>query len=130
MTVHIDAELTPAQVRELEALPAQSWFTSFTFRNAASPVHPNRKLAENNELKKSLVGDWIERTVKGKQVLDLFCANGAFSFLAAQSGAQRVVGIDFSPERIDCANFVASVFPQDCEFEFRTGDVYRLDQAV
>jgi tRNA/tmRNA/rRNA uracil-C5-methylase (TrmA/RlmC/RlmD family) len=64
-------------------------------------------LEANNEMKRRLVSPWIRSQVKGKRVLDLFCANGAFSVEAALAGAREVVGVDFSPERVDCARFLA-----------------------
>ena len=77
----------------MESIPATSWFTPVIWRNAASPTHPKRRLAENNEMKQAMTADWISKAVKGKCVLDLFSANGAFSFLAAFVGAKSVVGV-------------------------------------
>lgn len=47
-------------------------------------------------------------------------------FLAAQAGAREVVGVEFSPERVECARFLASTLQTDCKIDFRVGDVYRL----
>jgi 2-polyprenyl-3-methyl-5-hydroxy-6-metoxy-1,4-benzoquinol methylase len=80
-------------------------------------------------LKKKLVLPWIKSKVQGKRVLDLFCANGAFSFEAALAGAREVVGVEFSEDRIQCARFIASTFPGKVECavpNFLTGDVYEL----
>ena len=90
----------------MSRLPAESWFTSVDFKNASSPRHPSsKKLEANNEMKRGLVSSWIRSQVKGERVLDLFCANGAFSVEAAIAGAREVVGVDFSQERVDCARF-------------------------
>lgn len=110
------------------AIPATSWFTQINFANASSPKHPQAHLAVNNDYKQQLLSDWIAQTVKGKRVLDLFSANGGFSFLAAQGGAREVVGVEFSEERVSCANFVAKTLKLECRLEFRVGDVYKINE--
>ena len=111
-------------------IPAEAWFTSVDFKNAASPRHPvsERALEANNEMKRRLVLPWIQDQVRGKRVLDLFCANGTFSLEAALAGAKEVVGVDFSPERVECARFLAGTLDGrvDCSFDFMSGDVYEL----
>ena len=81
-----------------------------------------------NEMKRRLVLSWIKEKVEGKRVLDLFCANGAFSVEAALAGAREVVGVEFSPERIECARFLAGTLEGkvDCSLNFMVGDVYGL----
>jgi tRNA (mo5U34)-methyltransferase len=129
MAVHIDTELSQSQIAAMAAIPATSWFTQIRFRNAHSPLHPTPYLAVNNEMKQAMVHDWISDHVVGKRVLDLFCANGGFSFLAALAGASEVVGVDFSQERIQCAQFVASAIESElnCKLEFRQGDIYEIE---
>jgi 2-polyprenyl-3-methyl-5-hydroxy-6-metoxy-1,4-benzoquinol methylase len=59
----------------------------------------------------------------------LFCANGAFSFEASLAGAKEVVGMEFSPDRVECAQFIASTFTGKtncCAPSFVTGNVYDL----
>lgn len=126
MTLRLDVELTEDQKTAMAAIPATSWFTGVVFRNATSPVHPDRKLAENNEMKKAMVHDWVVRSVKGKRVLDLFSANGAFAFMAALAGAKEVVGVEYSEERIECAKFIAGTIQTDCSIQFKCGDIYRI----
>ena len=113
---------------------AESWFTAVDFRNASSPRHPisELQLDANHVMKQQLMNPWIRKHVKGKSVLDLFCANGVFSVESALAGAKRVVGIDFSPERVECARFLASVIEDrvDCSFDFVAGDVYNLSKLV
>lgn len=128
MTLRLDIELTDSQKAAMAAIPPTSWFTPVVYRNARSPIHPNRRLVENNEMKQALVTDWITQSVKGKRVLDLFSANGAFSFIAALGGAREVVGVEYSEERIKCAEFVASTIPSDSKIVFRHGDVYKITE--
>ncbi|MGD7037443.1 class I SAM-dependent methyltransferase [Methylotuvimicrobium buryatense] len=127
MAVRLDIELTESEKAAMAAIPSTSWFTQFIYRNAESPVHPNRKLAENNEMKQAMVSDWVTESVKGKRVLDLFSANGGFSIMAALAGAKEVVGVEFSEERIKCAQFIASTLKSDCKIEFIHGDVYQIE---
>jgi tRNA (mo5U34)-methyltransferase len=126
MTLQLDIELTDRQKAAMSIIPANSWFTQVVYRNAQSPLHPERRLAENNELKQAMVIDWITASVKNKRVLDLFAANGTFSFLAALSNAREVVGLEFSEDRVKCAEFVASTFQSDCKVIFKHGDVYKI----
>ena len=78
-----------------------------------------------------LYDDLLRRAVPGKRVLDLFCANGAFSIEAGLAGAAEVVGVAFSPERVEVARFLADAVSGSvpCRFEFRKEDVYRLADA-
>ena len=126
MPLHLDFDLSPAQQDEMRKIPATPWFTNIIFRNAASPVHPDAKLVANNDMKLKMTEDWIRQSVKGKTVLDLFSANGAFSILAAEAGAKKVVGVEFSEERVECARWLASTVKSDCDIEFIVGDVYKL----
>ena len=128
MPLKLNVELTEEQRSTLATIPATSWFTQVVYRNVSSPAHPHRELIENNEMKIAMVQDWIARAVPGRRVLDLFCANGAFSVMAAQAGAKEVVGLDFAEERIRCAKFVAGTIQADCSMEFRHGDVYRIGE--
>ncbi|MHC1742031.1 MAG: class I SAM-dependent methyltransferase [Syntrophobacteraceae bacterium] len=126
MTLKLNIELTDDQKQAMAEFPPAFWFTQVVYRNAESPIHPNRRLAENNEMKQSLLTDWIMDAVKGKRVLDLFSANGAFACLAALGGAREVVGVEFSEDRVKCAEFVAGTLNTDCRIQFRHGDVYKI----
>ena len=128
MAVRIPIDLTENEMAAMAAIPSTSWFTQFIFQNTRSPNHPNQSLATNNETKLAMVNDWITKYVKGKRVLDLFSANGGFSFVAALAGAKEVVGVEYSQERIECADFVASTIRarSNMRVEFRQGDVYDI----
>ena len=126
MPLHLDYDLTPDQQAQMAQIPATDWFTNVVFRNAASPIHPDAKLVANNDMKLKMTEDWIRQNVRGKTVLDLFSANGAFSVLAAEAGAKKVVGVEFSAERVECARWLASTVKTDCDIQFIVGDVYKL----
>jgi SAM-dependent methyltransferase len=129
-----DVELSPNQLEELARTDPKAWFTGVEFANARSPVHPEAKwLEENNSHKQAMVGSWISQVVPGRRVLDTFCANGVFSFLAAQEGAKSVTGVDFEGNRIDAANLVVRLLAETghaLNAEFRVADVYRLAETV
>jgi len=126
MAVQLDIDLTESEKATMAAIPATSWFTPFVYRNAMSPVDPDRSLAENNEMKQAMVNDWLTQYVKGKRVLDLFSANGGFSVIAALAGAKEVVGMEDSEERIKCAEFVVSTIQSQYRIKFIQGDVYNI----
>ena len=134
MPHYLDVELSKNKKAEMADTPEEAWFTAVDFRNAKSPRHPgfDAQLEANNEMKRELILPWITSVVEGKRVLDLFCANGAFSAEAALAGAKEVVGIDFSPERIEVAQFLASTLEDSvaCNFTFMSGDVYELPNLV
>jgi tRNA (mo5U34)-methyltransferase len=130
VTLTLDIELTPEELRRLGDTDPKWWFTQISFANGESPRHPKFEALEaNNEFKRGLVLDWLERVAPGARVLDTFCANGAFSFEAARLGATRVLGVDFDPPRIECAELVAGFLAahgRGTVPEFRSGNVYEL----
>ena len=134
MTIKLDVELTPAEREAVERTDPKWWFTQVEFANASTPRHPQfEKLEANNEFKRGLVLDWMEKVVPGKRVLDTFCANGSFSFEAVRMGATEVLGVDFDPPRIEAGNFVGSLLRGhgwNVAPEFRSGDVYDLSSVV
>jgi tRNA (mo5U34)-methyltransferase len=134
VTLQLDVELTPDELQRLERTDPKWWFTQVRFANGETPRHPKFPALEaNNEFKRGLVLDWLERHAPGASVLDTFCANGAFSFEAARLGATRVLGVDFDPPRIEAADLVAGMLAAHdwaTVPEFRSGNVYALGEAT
>jgi tRNA (mo5U34)-methyltransferase len=134
VTLQLDVALTPQELEHLGATDPRWWFTQVRFANGESPRHPKfAALEANNEFKRGLVLDWLRRLAPGARVLDTFCANGAFSFEAARLGATRVLGVDFDPPRIECAEMVAGLLAAHdwaTVPEFRPGNVYELAGAT
>jgi tRNA (mo5U34)-methyltransferase len=128
--ISFDFDLSEQEQQQMHAINPEAWFTQVAFRNANSPRHPAASyLDANHDLKRQMMSPWIKSKVKGKRVLDLFCANGAFSFEAALAGAREVVGLEFSEDRAQCARFVAGTLAGrvSCAVpKFLTGDVYEL----
>src|SRR5262252_4419821 len=111
MSLTFDFDLTEEERCRMAVIPAASWFTAVHFGNAQSPRHPEAdSLDQNHVLKRELMLPWVRSSVRGKRVLDLFCANGAFSFEAALAGASEVVGVESSEDRVRCAEFLAQTF--------------------
>lgn len=135
MSLQFDFELTAPERARILAIAPTAWFTHVSFKNTVPAIHPESdryRLDQNHVLKRSLVLSWIENNVKGKRVLDLFCANGAFSFEAAMAGAKEVVGVDFSEERVACAQILADIVRTKaswCTPKFLVGNVYKLTQT-
>src|ERR1700675_590151 len=131
MSLMFDFDLTEEEQRQMGGIPAASWFTAVDFRNAQSPRQPEAdSLDKNHLLKCELMLPWVRSSVRGKRVLDLFCANGAFFFEAALARATEVVGVEFSEDRVRCAEFLAQAFQarNSCNVRFMVGSVYELDK--
>jgi len=128
--LNLPFSLTPDECLEMSRVPADAWFTQMGFANAVSPrCQEAHALDLNHEMKKKLMLPWIREVVREKRVLDLFCANGAFSIECALAGAREVVGIEFDQERARCAQFVARVLERNriVAPKFSVGDVYVLN---
>lgn len=133
MTIKFDTQLREDQVRTLEATDPRWWFTRYEFANAVSPPHPHIETLEtSNAWKWAMVEPWLRRLAPGARVLDVFCANGGFSFGAARAGAASVAGVDYDPPRIECARFVAGLLNGHLETipTFDVANVYDLPEAV
>ena len=133
MTVRLDVRLPEARVQALRMTEPSWWFTRFEFTNASSPQHPHAERLElANRWKREMMLPWLERVAPGARVLDVFCANGAFSFDAVRLGASEVVGVDYDPPRIECARFVGSLVAGSLPVapSFIDGDVYDLPRIV
>src|SRR5260370_33714978 len=125
-----DFDLSGQEQEEIEAIKPELWFTQVALRNGISPRNPDAAtLDANHNFKTKMLLPWIKTRVQGKRVLDLFCANGGFSFEAALAGAREVVGLEFSEDRMECARFIASTLSGKAKCavpRFVTGDVYQL----
>lgn len=133
MTVHLDVVLPESKVEALRSTEPTWWFTRFEFANATSPQHPHAaRLELANAWKREMILPWLSRLAPGARVLDVFCANGAFSFEAARLGAREIVGVDYDPPRIECARFIGSLVAGSLPASpsFLEGDVYRLPDLV
>lgn len=133
MTVRFDVELSSDQVRALDATDPRWWFTRFEFNNAASPQHPKfERLEMGNRLKKDMVINALGELAPGRRVLDVFCANGGFSYEAAIRGATEVLGVDYDPPRIECGRFVGTLLNGHLTPlpRFEVGDAYDLKETV
>src|SRR5436190_17527943 len=133
MTINLDVELSPEQQAALAKTDPRWWFTTFEFANATSPIHPKiERLEIASSAKRTMVLPSFERLAPGTRVLDLFCANGAFSFEAARLGASEVFGVDYDEARIECAKFTASLVNGSFSLipSFAFGDIYHLGELV
>jgi tRNA (mo5U34)-methyltransferase len=129
----LEVDLSDEQRESLLRTDPSWWFTRFEFANAASPAHPKTaRLEMANRMKQAMVLPWLDRLVPGKRVLDVFCANGGFSFESAVRGAAEVLGVDYDPPRIECARFIAELLDGRVAPlpRFQVGDVYELPAIV
>ena len=135
MTVSFDEiTLTSEEAESLRRTDPRWWFTRVTFANASSPSHPGfERMEANHRMKAGFVEPWMKRVVPEARVLDTFCANGSFTFRAAQMGAAAAIGVDYDAPRIECARYVEALLRKhDYKNvpEFQVGDVYALEDVV
>lgn len=133
MTIRFDTTLSESQVEQLKGTNPEWWFHSVHFANATSPAHPKIDFLDPiNEWKWKVILPALTKLAPGKRVLDVFCANGGFSFEAARAGATEVLGLDHDHERVECARFVAGLLNGSKEAvpHFDVADVYRLSETV
>jgi tRNA (mo5U34)-methyltransferase len=132
MTLALDVELDPDELREVHGTDPRSWFTHVRFGNGESPRHPGyESLEPNHRMKRDLVVPWLARVVPGAKVLDTFSANGAFAFEAMALGAKSVTGVEFDPGRVGTAQLVATYLERHgwaSVPRFEVGDVYELER--
>lgn len=127
--LNLEFSLLPNQIAEMSSIAADAWFTQVRFANALSPRCQEAVLLDaNHEMKKKLMAPWISENVRGKRVLDLFSANGAFAVECILAGAREVVGIEFDRERVRCAQFLADVLERNGKhgLSFSLSNVYDL----
>lgn len=130
MPLKLDLELSPEQIEEMQATPPASWFSTFEFANATSPRHPSAFLDEATDYKRSLVVDWMKRIVPSATVLDVFSANGSFSFFSQALGAASVTGVEYDAERVARSEMVAQFVGGSNQPQFICGDAYNLHRLV
>lgn len=64
---------------------------------------PNRRFYQAVAPVRNMLDSWIRRVAPGSVFLDYACGNGLMSFVAAESGADLVVGIDISATSVQNA---------------------------
>lgn len=127
--LNLDFSLTKDEAAAMSDIPPDAWFTQVKFINGVSPRCQEASVLDaNHEMKKKLTLGWIQESVRGKRVLDLFSANGAFAVECILAGASEVVGVEFDRERVRCAEFVADILKRNGKAapSFLVGDVYSI----
>ena len=100
--------------------------------NSYDPIFRNRdrqSLGRTDSIKRHLwprLLECFDGTLLGKRVLDVACNCGGFSFLAAESGASEVLGVDCEAHYIAQAKFLNEVLGED-RVEFKQAGLEELD---
>lgn len=127
--LNLNVSLIQDEFADMSNIRPNAWFTQVKFANGLSPrCQEAATLDANHEMKKKLMRPWIKENIRGKRVLDLFSANGAFAFECALAGAREVVGVEFDEDRVRCAQFVAGVLRRNGMVapQFYVADVYNI----
>lgn len=78
-------------------------------------------------ISKRLHANDLDRLFSGKNVIDLGCGGGRFSFVANEQGARRTLGIDFNENNIKAAKQLVVEQRLD-DIEFRVSSLYNTDE--
>ena len=93
----------------------------FTFEvnpGVFAPTYTSRTIAEALEIQGS------------DTVIDVGCGSGVLSFVASRLGAEKVYGVDLSPEAVEVANRNAEQLGVQDRVEFRVGDLLEPMRGV
>ena len=105
---------------DIEELRKESdWLTPYILPNGVKTKPGKNKRISKKDLEKTRVIQSFN--VNGKNVLDVGCSEGIYSFYLAELGA-NVMGIDIDNKRIKKANFVKNILGYD-NVKFEHGDI-------
>jgi len=88
------------------------WFQNFTLEG----IETNPEKPDNSAVRWELLEPLVPENLNGKTVLDLGCNAGYFSIKMRERGAE-VLGVDWYPDAIEQAEFVAEVLGHDIEYQ-------------
>lgn len=121
------SDIAPQNEKKEEVL----WYHNFSTLGLVTPQRPN--FYEQNQSCKELMitaylfmaMEFIRKDYSKKaSILELFCADGYFSHIAAKWGASRAKGVDKDEREISFAKKASSLLGNDLVCEFVLGDVY------
>lgn len=116
-----------ANLKRLRAV-VQTLHSDDIYRSVYTP--DGELLAEGVEpLKQQLVDEFCSVDFTGKEVIDMGCSFGFFTFLAADNGAHHVTGIDALPEIVESAQLLAKLRKYS-NVSFRTYNFEVQDESL
>jgi ubiquinone/menaquinone biosynthesis C-methylase UbiE len=87
----------------------------------------NRNFRQSMYLRYSWVLSILDRSITGRNVLDVGCGSGRYCVALAKAGAERVVGVDISPQMLEVATQHAKAAGVAGRCDFLLGDFLTLD---
>lgn len=119
-----DYQETMAEIERLNP-----WFATYEFPNGAKTQSLRGDIKKFFQRRTERVFTLIERFVDPQEttLLDIGCADGYFSNVAASRGYKHVTGIDFREAHVERANLAKKLFGHS-NVEFRQGSVYDLTE--
>lgn len=107
------------------------WHYQFDLAGNLTPIYREKWITRHRERKRYFFDPVVQvcgGSLKGKRVLDLGCNAGFWSLVAAEAGADFVLGVDGRQMHADQANFVFDVKGIDkSRYHFMVANLYEAD---
>jgi tRNA (mo5U34)-methyltransferase len=123
-------EYVLSRIAELDEAPG--WYQNIDLKNG---IHTKTRKVWGEELdhprrRWEAVRSAFPESLAGKSVLDVGCNAGFFSFMAAERGAESVLGVDYNDRYVEQARFCNAVRGDKVEFRVMpVGDVRKLGRS-
>lgn len=122
--------MTDGDIREAIAR-FPSWHYQFDLNGHLTPIADRKNINRQHQRRAYFFDPFVRMlggSLAGKRVLDLGCNAGYWSLLAAQAGADFVLGIDGRQMCVDQSNFVFEVNGIDPRrYRFGVADIFETD---
>jgi len=98
--------------------------TASSLPESVRPIHGTRR-----QMLRTTIMDHFADRIPEVSALDLGCHEGYFSFMLAEMGIPRILGLDIREENLEKARFIRDVLDHQA-VEFQPGDCLQLETEI